>query len=413
VVAIAPGFGIDWLPDPREDAVFHLTPDLPITGRVIDLQGKLVAGAIVAVDNVHAGPPGAFDEMVKNWKKSAHEQETAAHKLDRSIWSRGGLAKAFHTKTAADGSFTLSGFGKDRVVTLLVSGSGIADTFAAVATRTSFDPSGAPKTPLRLYPPNLTLAVNPDKPLTGTIRDEATKAPLPGIRVMGASHGEIQFGSSPFHAWPTPAATTDKDGKFTLRGLAKSKSYILVADPEEGTEYLHRFGYVTDTTGFETITTGIDLPRGVVLSGRVTDAQTGAGAPSRVFYRPLEKNKLLDQFPGYDPPDLPAPWHRGRDTKTDMNGYYKITVMPGAGVVNFQAYGTGANGLSFQRAKATKQEVEDGIVDKQFGQFRAIGQGGMFNPEYMNAYRIISPAATERTAKLNVTYRPTESAPKK
>src|SRR5262249_55376999 len=186
--------------------------------------------------------------------------------------------------------------------------------YAAVATRTGFDPSGAPRTPLRLYPPNLTLAVNPDKPITGVIRDEATKAPLPGIRVAGAAHGDIQFGSYLFHAWPTPYATTDKNGKFTLRGLAKAKAYILVADPEEGTEYLHRFGSISDTTGFETITAGIDLPRGVVVTGRVTDAQTGAGAPSRVFYRPLQKNQLLDRFSGYDPPDLPAPWHRGRDT---------------------------------------------------------------------------------------------------
>jgi RNA polymerase sigma factor (sigma-70 family) len=408
VVASAPGFGVDWISEPREDAVFRLVPDLPITGRVIDLQGKPVAGAIVAVDNVHAGPSGAFDEMVKNWKKSANEQEKAAHKLDRYIWNRGGLGQAFHNKTAADGTFTLSGFGKDRVVTLFVSGCGIADTYAAVATRAGFDPSGAPKTPLRLYPPNFTLVVDLDKPVTGVVRDETTKAPLPGTRVTGASLTQVQFGTYMFHAWPSPTTTTDKEGKFTLRGLAKAKAYVIVADPEEGTEHLHRFGYVLDTTGFAAITTGIDLPRGVILTGRVTDAATGAGAPSRVFYRPLEKNALLDKFGGYDPPDLPAPWHRGRDTKTDFDGRYKITVMPGAGVVNFQAYGAGVNGLGYQKTGATKQEIDDGIVDRQFGHFRTVGQGGMYNPEYMNAYKVISPAATDRTATLDVTLREME-----
>ena len=97
-----------------------------------------------------------------------------------------------------------------------------------------------------------------------------------------------------------------------------------------------------------------------------------------MFYRPLAVNNLLPRFSGYAPPDFPAPWHRGRDTKTDVNGRYKLTVMPGAGVVNLQTYGAGANGTGYQRARATKQEIDDGIVDRQFGHFRTVGQGGMF-----------------------------------
>src|SRR5207302_8209891 len=100
VVASAPGFGVDWVLEPRADAVFRLVPDQPITGKVIDLQGKPVAGATVAVHNIHAGPPGAFDELLKNWNKAADEQDQAAGKLDRAIWNRGGLGQAFQTKTA-------------------------------------------------------------------------------------------------------------------------------------------------------------------------------------------------------------------------------------------------------------------------------------------------------------------------
>jgi hypothetical protein len=128
--------------------------------------------------------------------------------------------------------------------------------------------------------------------------------------------------------------------------------------------------------------------------------------PSRVFYRPLEKNDLLPQFGGYGPPDLPAPWHRGRDTSTDANGRYKLTVMPGAGVVCFQAHGASASGAAYQRMpRATKQQIDDGIVDRKFGWFRTVGQGGYYNPEYMHAYQVIRPALTDRTATLNVTVR--------
>jgi hypothetical protein len=43
------------------------------------------------------------------------------------------------------------------------------------------------------------------------------------------------------------------------------------------------------------------------------------------------------------------------DTKTDMEGRFKITVMPGAGVVNFQTYGG-----SYERAKATQEPAATG-----------------------------------------------------
>jgi hypothetical protein len=51
-------------------------------------------------------------------------------------------------------------------------------------------------------------------------------------------------------------------------------------------------------------------------------------------------------------------------------------------------------------------------VDKQFGHFRAVGQGGMYNPEYMHAYKVIDLGVKERTATLDVTLRPAEP-PKK
>jgi RNA polymerase sigma factor (sigma-70 family) len=407
VVAWARGFGVDWLSEPRTDAVFRLVPDQPITGRVIDLQGKPVVGATVAVHNVHAGPPGAFDELAKNWNKSADEQERVAGKLDRYIWNLGGLGQAFHTTTAADGTFTLVGMGRDRVITLLVSGAGIADTFVDVATRQGFAATGGPRDGRHLSPPKFTLVTAPDKPITGVVRDEATKAPLAGVRVTGAALVDLpsRLGRLLFHAWPTPATKTDKDGRFTLHGLAKARAYILVADPDEGTEHLHRFAWINDTMGFSPQTAEITLPRGVVLTGRVTDMATRVGVPSRVFYRPLEQNDLLSRFGGYSPPDLPAPWHRGRDTKTDLEGRYRLTVMPGAGVVCFQAYGAGTNGTGYQKAQATKQEIEDGIVDRKFRHFRTVGQGGLFNPEYMDSYKVIRPALTDRTAALNVTVR--------
>jgi RNA polymerase sigma factor (sigma-70 family) len=418
ILAAAPGFGLDWIEvggQPLTDATLRLTADLSIRGKVIDLQGQPIVGARVAVYDVHTGPPGAFDEMLKKWKKSPDEQDKAARKLDKYLWNHDSVARAFRTTTAANGTFTLTGFGKDRVVTLLITGPGIANTYAAIATRTGFDPSGAPRTPLRLYPPDFTLAVSPDKPVTGVVRDAVTKAPLAGVRVYGTSvlGGEIPQGAYLFHAWPEATTTTDPAGRFTLRGLAKGKVYSVVADPEEGAPHLHRFAGVRDTAGFAPAEATIDLHRGVVLTGRITDAVTGAGVLSRVFYRPLRKNDLQGQFPGYvyDQDAFPAPWHRGRDTISDADGRYKITVMPGAGLVHVQAINThGGSFLDphYQTTEATKQDVADGIVDKQFGFFQTTGQGGMYNPQSMNAFRVIHPSATDRTGTLDVMVKPSK-----
>jgi RNA polymerase sigma factor (sigma-70 family) len=78
VLVVAPGFGMDWESEHQTDATFHLVPDLPIVGRVVNLEGKPVAGATVAVHDVRAGRPGAFDGLLRNWKKTAQEQEEAA-----------------------------------------------------------------------------------------------------------------------------------------------------------------------------------------------------------------------------------------------------------------------------------------------------------------------------------------------
>jgi hypothetical protein len=112
----------------------------------------------------------------------------------------------FRTTTAVDGTFTLSGLGKDRVVTLRITGPGIADTFAAVATREGFDPSGAPRTPLRLFAPRIDLVVSPDKPATGIVRDEKTKTPLAGVRVSKVLTGPARPGA--------PSARREKVNPF-------------------------------------------------------------------------------------------------------------------------------------------------------------------------------------------------------
>jgi hypothetical protein len=82
-----------------------------------------------------------------------------------------------------------------------------------------------------------------------------------------------------------------------------------------------------------------------------------------------------------------------------------LAAVPGCLRRAAEGSGAGANGTGYEKARPTKQEIDDGIVDRRFGHFRTVGQGGMLNPEYMDADKVIRPALTDRTATLNVTVR--------
>src|SRR5579883_17660 len=415
VLASAPGFGADWVmvkADPVTTAVLRLVPDVPVTGRVVDLEGRPVAGAAVAVYELFDGPPGALDGFLAARKKPIAVQSAAAQRLDRltSDCPHGRLGQLLRTTTAADGSFRLDGLGRDRVVTLLVTKTGIADTFAAVATRPGFDPAGEGSSAPPLYPPAFTLAVGPDKPITGVVRDAATKAPLAGVPVRGIAVPEGRLiGMYSFHGLPHAAAVTDPAGRYTLRGLAKAARYEIAAEPPVGAPHMHRFVGVDDTPGPVPVATDIDLMRGVVISGRVTDAATGAGVRAAVRYYPLRGNKEFAKFPGYDSRLGLNPWNNIEIPVTNAAGRYTLTAPPGPGVVGVEtAYF--ADGATYLTTRAAAEDVTARRVSSADGYFLTAGRALVW-PRHLNAYRIVEPKPGDTTATVDFTVRKGVSRP--
>ncbi len=276
VVASAPGHGPDWGYLRNDDRIGEFTlklvkDDVPITGLLLDLEGRPAAGATVAVawfDQVDLAPWLA--DRTKN-----HLTTTRG----ASPLTLDGPASVTADK---DGRFRLTGFGRDRIAHLFVRGAGLADTDIEVLTRAGL-PGGLRVQSRAVYPPDLVLTVNPSKPIVGTVRDKKTGKPVAGIKVV-----------CPGGTWGWPSATTDAAGRYRIEGAGKRKDYTLAAG---GLPYFNSTKMdIADTAGLDPLAVDFDLERGVAVKGKVTDKATGRPVSGNVGYVALSDNPHLKDF---------------------------------------------------------------------------------------------------------------------
>ena len=87
---------------------------------------------------------------------------------------------------------------------------------------------------------------------------------------------------------------TDAQGRFSLLGLPRAGSYKIRAVPRPGVDPFLDLGdvSVTGTEGLRPIETILELPRGVIVTGRLIDTSTGQAVRARhVHYIALPTNR--------------------------------------------------------------------------------------------------------------------------
>jgi hypothetical protein len=214
------------------------------------------------------------------------------------------------------------------------------------------------------------------------------------VRILGQT--DLNDSSTTgFLVLPDVEAVTDSEGRYTLDGLPKSKKYVLLADPKPGSGPTHQFALARDDQpGFAPLKTDFDLPRGVILTGQLKDKKTGKPVSGRVFYRPLWSNQWVNEHPGYDVPGL-APWYSETDVWTEADGRFRLTVIPGPGILHVQALER-----DYLPAKLAAEHDNDEIILLDMGTlkvFRTSGQGGASRPEWLQAYRVLRIPADAKT----------------
>jgi protocatechuate 3,4-dioxygenase beta subunit len=396
VVARAPGFGPAW--EGASDQVIQvaeplrLVPDdVPVTGRVVDLEGRPVAGAIVRVDGL--GAVQSADEF-ERWVKTISEPTGGKDRpplqgpppYSRIPGRELGLPGPVTTGT--DGRFRLTGLGRDRLAWLSVSGPTVALRRITVITRRIPRVEGPPRSPEErnlddrgFYGADCTIVTEPGRPIEGVVRDAVTKAPLPGAIVTA-----MQLAGSLMGIEGIITAVTDAQGRYRLLGLPKASGHRLSVYPAlEHPYFFTQFLTVPAGPGLGPVRFDIDLKRGLFITGRVTDAQTGRPVQAAIHYYPYLANDHAKDYPNFNPNSLSVYW-TGTRYCTDADGRFRVVALAGRGILAAK---------SFDRSYRLGIGAET-IPEKpgpQAGRSRGLPTYNQMNPGEFQAVAVVDPPA--------------------
>jgi hypothetical protein len=266
--------------------------DLPIQGRILNLEGKPVAGARVRIADALYIPK---KDDLTTWLAAvkAGQKETDRYNVD---WLH--LIELYSTAfdllippatTGRDGRFQIKGIGRERLARLRIEGPTIATQIVTVQTRSDeaiyYQRTDNPKPRIHTYyGVALEILAAPPRSVVGVVRDKDTGKPLAGVTV------ETEVGSG-----EAVRTTTDKDGRYRLDGLTKVEREIMAMTDDM--PYLPALRTVEDTPGLDAVTFDIALKRGVWIKGRVFDKATGKPHWADVEYHCFRSNPNVNEVP--------------------------------------------------------------------------------------------------------------------
>jgi RNA polymerase sigma factor (sigma-70 family) len=352
VVAVARGYGLGLAklrsrgfhpakfrvgqPPPRTDLAVQLArDDAPLNGRVLDLQGKPVAGVTIRVHDVHA----PFDDDLAAFVRALKDKKELYPPLkEHTIGFNGGVTGRdvgtlfAPVSTGADGRFIIKGVGRERLVRLRIEGPAIVtrDLYAMTRPGETIQAPGYRRYPntdlLTLHGNGFDFVAAPCKPIVGVVRDKDSGKPIPGAVVTS-----YRRAGSHISAVTDLRAVADREGRYRLVGMPKGDGNVLRAGPPQGEPYLMAVKEVADTPGFEPVTADFALKRGVWITGRVLDKATGAPLPAQVEYVVFEDNPHRKEVP-----DLSVDHYLATNA---ADGTFRTVGLPGRGLLAARAWG--------------------------------------------------------------------------
>ncbi len=351
VLARADGyaFGLaNYRDDDGELTVRLARDDVPITGRIVDLQGRPVIGATVAVLEVECPAGGSLDGWLKALEHPKESNPPRSKLLPNSLACRTNPPFIPPVTTGEDGRFRIAGIGRERVATLEIQGPTIETVDVQVRTRPGATirilryPEDPDERPITVHGAAFEHVAGPTRPIEGIVRDIDTQAPLAGIMVCGER--ELSPGNPPRYV----QAITDAQGRYRLVGLPRGREGTVQAvapldfpcrglfdrrDPpgvprDQDLPYLLASIKVGDPSGTGSIKLDINLKRGVWVTGRVIEADTGKPVRARAQYFVFMDNPYQRDYPAF----RGSTWWQnvhfvGRD------GAFRFVAFPGPGVL--------------------------------------------------------------------------------
>ncbi|OWK38471.1 sigma factor-like helix-turn-helix DNA-binding protein [Fimbriiglobus ruber] len=350
--AAAPGCGVDFRPHgqkwlretmtPVADLTLRLPKDRPLKSRVLDQQGRPVAGATVFVRQFSIFDDSATaDARLKEWARALNQHNSP--RGDRELW-RPGVQDVplnpdprlpYTATTDKDGRFEIAGVGDGQLVMLKARGPSLADKTYMVLNRDGFDPEPINtlvrniefkdfptlkdmKSTWLLHAPDAAVVLEPEKIIRGTVTDHAGK-PRAGVEVVFSRPNKHIVNLEYNHA------ITGADGRYEIRGARKHKGYMVECLPDPKAGLLQCQAFADDTAGYEPVTVDLKCARGVVLTGTVKNKATGAPVKAHAYVDIVTGNPFVNAYPPfrYAGSDVTA------TNDTDAAGRFRVVTIRG------------------------------------------------------------------------------------
>ncbi len=252
IAVAAPGFAPAWVEagdmvKRGEMALRLVRDDVPVRGRVLDSQGRPVAGVVVRIRAIWEVNDGVdLDAMLASGAVDEENMSQIARRYGDSLGSAAPTWQADPAPlwpggrntwtTDADGRFEVQGIGRDRIARLEFHGGGVADGTLDVMARPAKAPPRArplpsdgarPRTAFYGHYPQGTQLVGatfdyiagPTKPIVGVVRLKGSGKPVEGAIVRAPTRGRIP----PSPPGPTPRAASASMG-CRRRSSTRSRS---------------------------------------------------------------------------------------------------------------------------------------------------------------------------------------------
>jgi hypothetical protein len=400
LAAFAEGYGPVWtdelmIGDPHGALLELVADDPPITGRLIDLEGRPLPDVLVRVIQVDATPKNDLSAWVDELQKKPTGYQSFNH-FSKSLPV--GLSTLIpRVRTASNGRFQLAGAGRERLVSLLVEGPKIETRVLQLMTRVGPASSvrfvrlfgeQAQSDEIVIHAIGFDFVAAPTRTVEGNVNDAATGLPLPGVMI----HPRLKYGDAFDNHWPlvdwpgmSIRTTTDALGHYRLTGLPLRQPIELRTVLAEGSPYQPSSQEFANTPGVDPTRRNFNLERAVLIRGKITDRTTGEPVASLVEYHPTLDNPNLrsaDQVELFEP------------VATHPDGSFTLVALPGTGLVAATAMGD-------RFLTADRATVDKSSAARFFPNIR-----GFTSPQQCHAFEAISVEKTAKSYQCDLTLTP-------